>query len=157
MDKYDLQPNESIILKNDKVYRGNTNGELVLTNLNLIHITTKGFLKIRYIRQQYPINQIKVFNDKAQAISGWDGALDIYFMNAQESFRFWNEDIFFSKKKAEREVCKWVNEINQLLTGKVPENETSVTPSLIGMEFKSGMLKETFDIFKNKLGIKPKT
>ena len=37
--EYQLLPNETIIMKSEQVYRGNVSGELVLTNLNLIHTT----------------------------------------------------------------------------------------------------------------------
>jgi flagellar motor switch protein FliN len=103
------------------VRHGKTNGELILTNLNLVYITTKGVFKTTYITQKYPINQIKVFNGKAQVILGKNGDIDIYFRNEQESFRFWNNDTLFSDKKAEKEAAKWVNAINQLIAGQVPE------------------------------------
>ena len=157
MDKYTLQPNESIVMKNENVSHGNTNGELTLTNINLLYIRTKGVFKTRYIIQRYPINQIKVFNEKAQAILGEDGNMDIYFINGQETFKFLNNETFFSDKKAKKEAVRWVNAINELRTGQVPEFDMSATTALPGTEFIAGTIKGTLDIFKGTLGIRPKT
>jgi len=157
MTKYNLQPNESFILNSEHVYSGNTNGELVLTNLNLVYIISKGIFKTTYIPQIYPINQIKVFKGKAQAILGKDGNLDIHFINGKESFKFSNNETLFSDKKAEKEAGRWVNAINQLITGQVSEDVMSVNPALVGVEVIAGTLKDTFDTFRGSLGVKSKS
>lgn len=157
MDKYNLQPNEYFILNNENVYNGNTRGELILTNLNLVHIISKGIFKTTYIPQLYPINQIKVFNGKAQAILGEDGKIDIHFINGVESFKFWNDDVLFSAKKAQKEASKWVNAINQLITGEVSETDTSVSSEVTGAEVIVGTIKDTFDTVKGTFGIKQKS
>ena len=45
MDKYNLQTNESVLLKSEKVYHGKKSGELVLTNLNLFFIIDENVRK----------------------------------------------------------------------------------------------------------------
>lgn len=157
MDKYNLQPNESFIINNEHVRHGNTSGELILTNLNLVFITSKGVFKTIYIPQLFPINQIKQFNGKAQTILGKEGNIDIHFINGQESFQFWNSDTLFSEKKAEREAGRWVNVINQVITGQVSEIDMSVSPAIAGTEFIAGTIKDTFDTFKGAFGIKSKS
>lgn len=151
MAKYNLQPNESFILNNENVRHGNTSGELILTNLNLVYIISKGVFRTTYITQLYPINQIKVFNGKAQAILGNDGNIDIHFINRMESFKFWNTDMLFSLKKAEKEAGRWVNAINQLIIGQVSKIDQPVSTSLASAEVIAGTIKDTFDIFKGAL------
>jgi hypothetical protein len=153
MANYNLQPNESIILKNENVYYGKTSGELILTNLNLVFITTKGMLKKKYVTKKYPVNQIKVFNEKAQVMLGKEGKIDIYFMNGQESFRFWNEAMLFSGRKAGNEAAGLAEAINQLLTGNTFDYKTSKSNAVPGVGFIAESLKDTFDTAKEALGI----
>lgn len=151
MTNYNLQPNESFILNSEHVHNGNTSGELILTNLNLVYITSKGIFKTTYIPKLYPINQIKVFNGKAQVILGKNGNIDVHFINGVESFKFWNSDTMFSDKKAEKEASRWVNAINQLITGQVSDIDTSISSKLAGSDGIAGTIKDTFDIFKGAL------
>ncbi|WP_368262768.1 hypothetical protein [Clostridium disporicum] len=157
MDKYNLQPNEYFILNNEHVYHGNTIGELILTNLNLVHITSKGIFKTTYIPKLYPINQIKVFNGKAQVILREAGKIDIHFINGMESFKFINNDALFNIKKAEKEASRWVNAMNQLITGQVSESDTLVSSEVTSTEVMVGAIKDTFDTVKGVFGIKPKS
>jgi len=154
--EYDLQPNETIIIRSENVYRGNMSGELILTNLNLVHITTKGVFKTTYIPQRFPTNQIKIFNGKAQALLGKNGVMDVYFINGQESFRFYNSDTLFSEKKAEKEAMNWVNAINHLVTGADIIFEESVNTVSVGAEMVAGVLGDTVGAFKDALGFKSK-
>ena len=154
--EYGLSPNEAIVMKSESVYRGNASGELILTNLNLVHITSKGVFKTTYTTQRFPINQIKVFNGKAQAILGKNGNLEIYFLNGQETFRFVNSDTLFSEKKAEKEAANWVNAINQLVTGEDVEVSASATTATIGTEMIADALGGTVNAFKGALGFKSK-
>ena len=154
--EYQLSPNESIIMKSDHVYHGKEKGELILTNINLVHVTAKGMLKNNYITQRYPINQIKVFNGNAQVILGKSGNIDFYFMNGQESFRFWNDDTFFSDKKAENEAANWVSAINQLLTGTDAGINNSTKTTVIGTEMIADAIGGTVNAFKGALGFKAK-
>ena len=152
--EYSLAPNESIIMKSELVYCGKTSGELILTNLYLVHITAKGTFKTTYTTQRYPVNQIKVFNGKAQALLGKSGDVDIYFINGQVSFTFSNNETLFSEKKAEQEAAKWVNAINQLITGENVEVNVSAKTAIPGTEMIAGALGGTVDAFKGALGFK---
>ena len=154
--EYNLSPNEAIVMKSENVYRGKTSGELILTNLYLVHITGKGVVKTTYTTQRFPINQIKVFNGKAQAILGEKGNIDIYFISGQESFRFVNSDTLFSEKKAEKEAENWVNAINQLVLGEDITVDASATTATIGTEMLAGALGGTVNAFKDALGFKSK-
>ena len=86
--KYKLLPNESIILQEDNVCHGNGfsayTDDLLLTNLNIVLISKGMFGNVKGITQ-YPLNQIKMFNGKPQAIRGKQSngspCLDIYFTN----------------------------------------------------------------------------
>jgi hypothetical protein len=157
MATYDLQPNESVLLDSKQVRHGDSSGELVLTNLSLIYVTSKGVFKTTYINQRFPINQIRAFNGKTSVILGKNGNLDIYFMNGQESFRFWNDDMLFSEKKAEKEATKWADAINQLIAGQTPVFDNSVSSAIPDTEFIAETLKDTFNTVKGTFGIKTKT
>ena len=154
--EYQLLPNEAIIMKNDQVYHGKYSGELILTNLNLIHAIPKGLLKNNYITQWFPVNQIKVFNGNAQVSVGKGGNMDIYFINGQESFKFWNNDTFFSDKKAENESTNWVSAINQLLTGANTSITNSTKTAAIGTKMIANALGGTVDAIKGALGLNSK-
>lgn len=73
MAKYNLQANEYVILKNNRVLHGGARAsytdELILTNLNIVLIKKGIFNKVKNI-QTYPVNQIKVFDGNAQAKLG---------------------------------------------------------------------------------------
>lgn len=157
MAHYDLQPHEAMILTSENCRHGNTNGELVLTNTDLIYITSKGMFKTTYIPQRFPVRNIKVFNGKAQAIAGKDGVMNVYFTNGQETFKFWNSDSLFSDKKAEKEAAKWVDAITRLVAGEGSGAIVSGSTAVTGAELLSESLKDTFDAAKGILGIKPKS
>jgi hypothetical protein len=157
MANYNLQPNEAFILSSEHVYSGKSSGELILTNLNLIFLIEKrGMFKTTYIPQIYPVNQIKVFNGKAQVVAGKNGNIDIFFINGQESFRFGDDGALFGGKKGEKEAAKWVAAVNQLITGQATEIDLSGNTALSGTEFIAGSIKGTLDTFKGALGIKTK-
>ncbi len=157
MTKYNLQPNESFVLNSEYVCHSNTNGELILTNLNLVFITSRGVFKTTYIPQIYPLKQIKVYNGNAQVILGKDGNMDIHFKYGQETFKFWNNDTLFKDKKAEYEASRWVNAINQVITGQGSDIDSSASPALANVEVIAGTIKDSFNTFKGALGIKPKS
>jgi len=146
--KFKLQPNESIIMKSEGITHNNNNiaGELVLTNLNLIHVVPKGFLRTTYATEYYPINQIKVFNGKASVILGQLGKLEIYFINGSKAFSFYNP------KEAKRMAAS----INELLTGEKGEFDSG-SSAIPGTEFIAETLKGTVDTFKNVFGGRGKT
>ena len=154
--EYKLSHNEAIIMKSEHVYRGKAKGELILTNQNLVHVVAKGMFKTTYITQQYPINQIKIFGGKAQTLLGKNGNVDIYFVDGQESFRFWNDETLFSEKKAEKEAIKWVDALNQLIKGEEVDIGASANTATIGTEIIADALGGTVSAFKDALGIKSK-
>ena len=121
--KYNLMPNESIILKETGVAHGGVmaiyTDELMLTNLNIV-CTSKGMFGGTKNIYQYPLNQIKRYNGKPQAIMGklsnGTQCLEVYFMNgSSESFNFQ------SSNKAT--INKWIREINRLLVGDSLDEE----------------------------------
>ena len=147
MEKYNLLPDESILLKSENVYLGNKVGELVLTNYNLMHIITKGVVKTKYITQVYAINEIKHYDGKAQVALGKSNTLDIYFVNGQVSFKFCSDD-FFSGKKMKKDCELFASKINELVTGEKVEFGSGDNRALPGTEFIAGTLKGTIDTFK---------
>jgi precorrin-6B methylase 2 len=121
---YALQQNEVVILKSEEVYHEKINiDELLLTNLNIIAVSSKGVFKKQINVQYFPIDQIKIFNGKAWAIiPEEDECLEIYFLNGQETFEFGSK----------KEAIKWADNINSLLAGermvvKCTKCEASIT------------------------------
>ena len=123
--KYNLMPNEFIILKETGVAHGGLmaiyTDELMLTNLNIV-CTSKGMFGGTKNIFQYPLNQIKRYNGKPQAIMGklsnGTQCLEVYFMNgSSESFNFQ------SSNKAT--INKWIKEINRILVGDSQDDENT--------------------------------
>ncbi len=153
MKKYNLQPNESIIIKSEKVLHGvvmaKFTDELILTNLNLVFVSKGVFGNTKNI-QIYPVRDIKVFDNQAQVKLGkhrnsWP-QVEVYFLRGQEAFAF-------EKKK---EAIKWIDSINKLLTGSSAKIEQNKLMSIPGTEFIAETLKGTIDTFKGTLGISSK-
>lgn len=148
MARYSLQPNEALVLKEERVRHGGTfasySDELILTNLNLVLVKKGTFGNSKGIRL-FPISEVKVYNGQAQALIGQNttgrAVLEVYFLNGQESFEFQAG----SKKK----LPAWVAKINQVVTGQ------EAPPASSGVELAAGVLKDTFGAFKAKLGSKP--
>lgn len=153
MANYNLQHNESLIMKHDRVIHGgvmaNFTDELILTNLNLVLVSKGLFGKVKGILT-IPLNQIKIFNNQAQVLlgktSGGHPQLDVYYTNGQESFGF----------ESKKEALKWIDNINKLITGKEAEINTSRSMAIPGSEYIAETLRGTVDTFKGALGIKPK-
>ncbi|MDN3451027.1 PH domain-containing protein [Planococcus sp. APC 3906] len=154
MVKVNLMPNESIILKSKNVMHGglmaNYTDELILTNQNIIHVKKGVFGNTKNVKK-YPLNQIKIFNGKSQAILGkqrnGSPQLEIYFLNGHEFFGF--------QSLIKKEVVQWINAISKLVTG----HESTTVPSgfaLLGTEYFSETIKGTVDIFKDTFGIQSK-
>jgi hypothetical protein len=156
MANYNLQPNESIIMKSDRVshkegiFSAYYTDELILTNLNIVLISKGAFGNTKNI-QTYPVNQIKVFNGQAQAIlakqKNGSSHLEVYFLNGQESFGFENK----------KEINRWVDNINQLVTGNPVDIQASESKAIPGTEYIAETLKDTVDTFKEAFGLKTKT
>ena len=147
MDKYNLLPDESIILKSESVFLGNKLGELILTNHNLTHIIEKGAFKKKYITSQYPLNQIKSYDGKASVTLGKSNTLEVHLINGNVAFRFYSDD-FFTGKKMKKDCEQFASKINELVTGEKIEYSNSDNRALPGTEFIAGTLKGTIDTFK---------
>ena len=82
MAKYQLQSNEGVVLQEtgicyepDKFSTAYTD-ELILTNLNLIHVRKGVFMGTKGIRY-IPLNQVKVIGGKCQALVGKAGSSEL--------------------------------------------------------------------------------
>lgn len=152
MRKLELETNECVIIKNDRVLHGgvmaNYADELILTNLNVIYVKKGLFGGIKKI-SKFPVSQIKIYNGQAQALLGkhknGNPCLELYFSNGEESFGF--------EKKSE--VSKWIKEINRLLLGEDADAAAGQF-AIPGAEFLAETIKDTANVFMGALGIKPK-
>lgn len=154
MSKYELQSNESVILKQDRILHGGVmasfTDELILTNINIVLISKGVFGNTKRI-QTFPLNQIKIFDGQAQALLGKTGGgypqLDVYFFNGQESFGF----------ESKREALKWVSNINKLVTGNDVKSNTTSNMAVPGSAYVAETIKGTVDTFKETFGFKSKS
>jgi len=149
---YELQPNESVIMKSEDVTYGRHSGDLILTNLNIIWVRRGATGKAKGV-QQFPVQQIKIFAGKAQAFLqktfGEYPKLEVNFISGQESFEF----------QSKKEVEQWIHNINQMATGQT-EFDASASTVIPGTEIVTETLetvKGTVDAFKGALGIKSKS
>jgi hypothetical protein len=139
-----LMPNESIILQEVNVSHGGVlaghTDELVLTNLNLICINKGVFGNTKNVFK-YPLNQIKMYNGKPQALQGkltnGTATLDVYFLNGVETFYFDG----INRKKINDWIKAITNTITQSGTG---ENYSSDDSD----DSVAGAFKEVGDEFK---------
>ena len=115
MAKYQLQSNEGVVLQETGIcYEPNKlstayTDELILTNLNLIHVRKGVFMGTKGVRY-IPLNQVKVIGGKCQALVGkaqnGHAILQIYTQLGTEEFAF--------RTKAKKNAGIWANEISQL-------------------------------------------
>lgn len=153
---YNLQPNEVVLLKADRVMHGGFmsayTDDLMLTNLNLV-LLKKGILGNSKGVHSFPVNQIKVYNQQAQATIGkaqnGTDLLEVYFLNGQEKFGF--------QSGGKKKLNEWVAKINQVVTGQDTSNQPASSMALPGAELVAGVLKDTLGVFKSKLGSKSET
>lgn len=154
MAKYNLAPNEVVLLKDESVMHGNVfasyTDELMLTNLNLV-LNKKGLFGNNKGIRLFPLNQVKVSNGQAQALLGessnGSAALEVYFFDGQEKFQF--------QSGGKKKILAWASKINQALTGHEAPAEHDKGMALPGSELVAGVLKDTFGVFKSRLGAKP--
>jgi len=153
--KYNLRPNEVVLLEDDSAYHGDGGwGELTLTNLNLVVRTTimgKGlFGKSSVAIRTFPVNQIKVYNGRAHArmdTTRGREVLEVYFLHGEEQFRF--------SKGGKRKIQTWIGKINEAVTGQTaPEINSYALP---GADLVAGALKDTLGAFRSKLSAQPET
>lgn len=150
MAGYNLQPNESFVHRYEGVLHGGLlasfTDELILTSQNLVLIK-KGTFGNKKGTQVFPLQEIKIFQGKAQALlgkhrNGWP-ALDVYFRNSAEHFGF----------QSKKEAAFWSLKINQVISGTSAEI-TSLDSS--GAAKVAGAVKDTVDAFKGAFGFKSK-
>ena len=98
-DNYNLLSNEFIIMESEE-------NELILTNLHIVEVKSKGIFKPTYTTHRYPISKIKEYNGKAQVFIE-ENEIHIHFTNEKKSYEL----------NDEKEAFKWANEINKLVTG----------------------------------------
>ena len=150
MAKYNLQPNEVVVLTESNVMHGGMmavyTDELMLTNLNLV-LTKKGILGNGKGVLTFPISQIKVWEGRAQAIAGkarnGTPVLDVFFVNGQERFSF--------QSGGKRKIAEWSNRINEVVT-RTAAPAPQAGAALPGAEVVAGALADTFKVFKGRFG-----
>lgn len=159
---YKLLPNESIILKANRIAKGGViptlTDDLILTNLHIVWLDKSVLGTVKSIIT-FPLNQIKIFDNKAQVFvnraPNGTPQLDIFFRDGEEVFGF--------EKRSE--AVKWANEINQLLTGNTleeldePGYSSSLTPGAtvaeaLGVDVVTDQIKTTVDTFKSAFGLR---
>jgi hypothetical protein len=159
MEKYNLLPDESIITKIEDVVHEKKRGELVLTNHNLVFIVTKGVFKTTYITQRYPVNQIKVYDGKAQVICDKEANIEVFFYDGQKVFKVNPIEGSFSGKKERNAAQLFADYINNLLTGAPIEHITAKNKTnnkaIPGTAFVAETLKGTIDTFKDAFNKQP--
>ncbi|MBX3116955.1 MAG: hypothetical protein KF808_06385 [Cryobacterium sp.] len=151
--KYNLQPNEVVLIKDEKVMHGGFfsayTDELMLTNLNLV-LVKKGMFGNSKGVLTFPLSQIKVFNQQAQAVVGkapnGTNLLEVYFLNGQEKFAFqWG---------GKNKINEWIAMIRRAVTGEEAPAQQTASMALPGAEMVAGVLRDTLGVFKSKLGAK---
>jgi hypothetical protein len=153
--RYNLQPNEVVILKDESVAHGGSGlrsgytNELILTNLNLV-LLKKGVFGNSKGALTFPVNEIKVYNEQAQAAIGKarNGAdlLEVYFVNGEQEFRF--------QAGGKKKLNEWIVKINHVVTGQEGPVRQASGMALPGAERVAGVLKDTLGVFKSKFGSK---
>ncbi len=150
--KLDLAPDEVVILESTGISHGGAlagyTDDLILTNHSLIHLK-KGLFGSVKATTRYPLSDIKVFNEQAQAKLGkqQNGSpqLEVFFVNGVETFGF----------QFKKDVVKFVESINKIITGRDFKIDTGRL-AIPGTELIAKTLKGTFDTAKEAFGIKSK-
>lgn len=150
MAKYNMQPNEVVVLTESNVSHGGFlsayTDELILTNLNLV-LAKKGILGNNKGVLTFPIDQIKVWNGRAQAMAGkasnGSAVLEVFFLNGREKFSF--------QAGGKRKIAKWSSQIDAVVSGKATPAAPEAGMALPGTEAVADALVETFKVFKGKV------
>lgn len=151
--KLNLAPNESILLKETHVAHGGARSintdELILTNLNIICISKGIFGNTKDIFY-YPLNQLKQYNGKPQAILGklsnGIDALELYFVNGVETFKFQTEN--------KKTINKWISTIAEIFGCHNNLDISSENEDKVDSDGIVDTLKEVADGFCTTLGLK---
>ena len=156
MVNLNLQSNESVILQKEGVLCGGVmsayTNELYLTNINFILVRRGMFGSVKGI-EKYPLRQIKIVNNQAQAIMGSNPVngskqLQVYMQNGQIAFEFQS-----GEKKA---IQSFIEGINKAL-GCTPPDSAANSSALPGTQKVAETLRDTIGTFKGALGIKGKS
>lgn len=147
--KYELLPNEYIILKSSRISDGgfmsSYNDELILTNFNIVFIDHGSLGGIKDIIMT-PIKSVKVYEDRAQAFFANNpktncAQLQVYLQDGREL----SYDFYIDGRK---DVVRWVNEINKLVTG----DESNI---VYDEKKERGAINTVAGVFKTAMGMEP--
>lgn len=151
MSRYNLQSDEVMILKQDRITRGGNmaypNNELILTNLYLVLISKTIFGRVKNTTR-FSVEEIKEFNGQAQVFLGkrsnGSPQLEIYLTNGHEYFGFERKIV----------VRNWVRAINQLVLGHDTAQIKSDSLAIPGTEFIASSIKDTLNTIRDVFGAK---
>ena len=114
---YNLLPNEGIIIKSEGINNGGTfsgwTDELILTNLNIIHVV-RLFIRVKEIRK-LPIRSVRIVNGYPQVIVRQKE--DEGLISVQIFFDDGHPETFGFAEGEEREAVEWVDSLSQAITG----------------------------------------
>ena len=126
LEHLELLQNEGIILQHDDIGHKHNVYTMVLTNLNIICVNSRGVFKKKYNLIKYPLTQIKIINNTPnvsiqKGYASW--ILQISMLNGIEKFEFsYSHYNPIEKSKAKADITKWVDQISMLLTGNAIKN-----------------------------------
>lgn len=145
MARYQLLPNEAVLLSEEGAFRGARSFcDLLLTNLNLVVTNRSTFGKPK-LDDVFPLRQIKIHNGQAQAILVSKrnvSVLAVYFVHGEETFRFGVGDA--------RKAGAWAAKINEAITGQPAVEQAPQATGVLGAIGSTvGALKDTLGIFKS--------
>lgn len=130
---------------------GGYTDELILTSHNLVLVKKGALGRTKGIRV-FPLQQVRVFQGRAQAIvtksRGRLPGLEVYLQNGTETFRFITD-----RGSSDREARFWSEKINEVITG-TSSRIASADASLIDRA--SETVKDTVGAFKEAFGIRTK-
>ena len=152
MANVNLQPNEGIIMQHENVSRGGFSqfsGDLVLTTKNIIYVHKGIFGNVKG-EDRFPLNQLQKVDGKPQVTMGRSRGgypqLDLFFVNGQQSFCF--------QSLGKREVKRWIDAINRVVSGESTDDLQSISSAIPGAAAVAETVKDTFDTFRNVIGKK---
>ncbi len=153
MDKYNLLPDEAVLVEIEDVHRKSKKifqerGNLVLTNYNLIFAIKGGLTGSIKSLEKHPLRDIKVFREEAQVKYekkfGEDAVLSVFLKN--DSFSFVSAE--------SGKLKDIVNEVNRLVTGS--EKDVIFKKAIPGVGALAETIKDTAGSFVKGLGYKKK-
>ena len=163
MAKYQLMPNESMILQEVSVAHGSVmaicTDELLLTSLNLVCVHKGVFGNMKNVFT-YPLSQIKRFKGKPQVMMGKlsnrEETLDVYLNGGEcESFYF--------QTKNKRTIKNWIEAIMSACGFDSSTDDSGDVDDGYDSDTLAGAFKEVGDQFKevendffDALGFKPR-